>query len=104
MDSNQTRDQALRVADFKIDDILSVPGDQLLAEVAEDFGDPALLAAEFDAIASPVLSRHDDGAVSEAGAATTAPPANPSRRKNHSMAASCRASRMPKAVRYPAGS
>jgi hypothetical protein len=77
MDSKQTRDQALRVADFKIDDILSVPGDQLLAEVSEDFGDPALLAAEFDAIASPALSRYEQSAVNQDAAAATVPRSSP---------------------------
>lgn len=57
-DSKQ-RDEALNVADFKIDDILNVPGDQLLAEVAEDFGDPAFLATQFDSIALPGVSTHD---------------------------------------------
>jgi cell division septation protein DedD len=57
-DSKQ-RDEALNVADFKIDDILNVPSDQLLAEVAEDFGDPAFLATQFDSIALPAVSTHD---------------------------------------------
>jgi len=48
--------QALDVADFEIDDILSTPDDRLLAEVGEDFGDPTVLVAEFDAIALSLLS------------------------------------------------
>jgi hypothetical protein len=71
MDSKQKRDEALNLADFKIDDISSVPGDQLLTEVAEDFGHPAFLAAEFDSIAFPVMSRHDNGAVNQGNAAAT---------------------------------
>ena len=59
VDSKHKRDEAFAVADFKIDDILNVPGDQLLAEVAEDFGDPAFLAAQFDSIALPAVSTHD---------------------------------------------
>ena len=78
MDSDQKKDQALRVADFKIDDLLSVPSDRLLAEVAEDFGDPAFLAAEFDAISSAVLSRHDHRVVRGTSAAGTAPRSSPS--------------------------
>jgi hypothetical protein len=62
MDGKQRRDQALNLADFKIDDILSVPGDRLLAEVAEDYERKTHLAEAFDAIASPVLSRHDAAA------------------------------------------
>jgi cell division septation protein DedD len=63
VDSKHKRNEALNVADFKIDDILNVPGDQLLAEVAEDFGDPAFLAAQFDSIALPAVSGHDRGGV-----------------------------------------
>jgi hypothetical protein len=65
MDRKQRRDQTLNLAEFKIDDILSVPGDRLLAEVAEDYGHPTHLADAFDTIASPVLSRHDSGAVGQ---------------------------------------
>src|SRR5262249_24838951 len=57
--------------DFKIDDILNVPGDQLLAEVAEDFGDAAFLAAQFDSIALPAVSSHDTSGVGRGGAMTT---------------------------------
>jgi cell division septation protein DedD len=79
MDAKQKRDQALNLADFKIDDISSVPGDQLLAEVAEEFGHPAFLAAAFDAIALPVLTSHDNNALTQGGAAATfsAPRATP---------------------------
>lgn len=48
--------RALDVADFEIDDVLSTPGDRLMAEVADDFGDRGALAAEFDAIALALLS------------------------------------------------
>jgi cell division septation protein DedD len=58
MDEKQKRDEALNLADFKVDDIMRVPADELQAETAEDFGDPAFLAEEFDAIARPVMSRH----------------------------------------------
>ena len=71
VDSRRKRDEALNLADFKIDDILSVPGDRLFAEVAEDFGDPAFLAAEFDSIALSVVSSHQDGAVNPDAAAAT---------------------------------
>jgi hypothetical protein len=63
MNANRKRNDALNIADFTIDDILSTPGDQLLAEVAEDYGDHEALAAEFDAIAFPVLSQHSEGVV-----------------------------------------
>ena len=66
-------DDALNVADFKIDDILNVPGDQLLAEVAEDFGDPAFLAAQFDSIALSTVSSRDGSGVNRRGAAATVP-------------------------------
>jgi len=71
VDSRRKRDEALNLADFKIDDILSVPGDRLFAEVTEDFGDPAFLAAEFDSIALSVMSSHHDGAVNPDEAAAT---------------------------------
>jgi cell division septation protein DedD len=71
--SKRRSDEALNVADFKIDDILNVPGDQLLAEVAEDFGDPAFLAAEFDSIARPALSSHNSSGVNRGGAIATIP-------------------------------
>src|SRR5262249_30840910 len=71
VDTKHKSYEALNVADFKIDDILNVPGDQLLAEVAEDFGDPAFLAAEFDSIALPAVSGHDRGSVNRGGAMAT---------------------------------
>ncbi len=73
VDPKRKSDEALNVADFKIDDILNVPGDQLLAEVAEDFGDPAFLAAQFDSIALPAVSGHDRGGVNRGAAVTTFP-------------------------------
>src|SRR5215472_13527683 len=71
VDSKRKRDEALNLADFKIDDILTIPGDRLLAEVAEDFGNPAFLAAEFDSIAFPFTSSHHDGATNPDDAAAT---------------------------------
>src|SRR5258707_569523 len=71
VDPKHKGDEALNVADFKIDDILSVPGDQLLAEVADDFGDPAFLAAQFDSIALPAVSSHDSSGANRGGAVAT---------------------------------
>jgi cell division septation protein DedD len=71
VDSKHKRDEALAIADFKIDSVLNVPGDQLLAEVAEDFGDPAFLAAQFDSIALPAVSPHDMSRVNQRGAMAT---------------------------------
>ena len=73
VDPKRNGDEALNVADFKIDDILNIPGDQLLAEVAEDFGDPAFLAAQFDSIALPTVSSHNRSGVNQGGAMTTFP-------------------------------
>src|SRR6266481_916096 len=73
VDSKHKSDEALNVADFKIDDILNVPGDQLLAEVAEDFGAPAFLAAQFDSIALPTVSSHSRSGVNRGGAMATFP-------------------------------
>jgi hypothetical protein len=87
MNANRKRNEALNIADFKIDDILSTPGDQLLAEVAEDYGDHEALAAEFDAIAVPVLSQHSEGAVGHGD------PAAPARRPVLSARSSPGASR-----------
>jgi cell division septation protein DedD len=72
MDEKQKRDASLHLADFKIDDMSSVPGERLLAEVAEEFGDPAHLAAAFDAIAFPVIANQGGGAVNEGAAAFSA--------------------------------
>jgi SPOR domain len=69
--SNRRSDEALNVADFKIDDILNVPGDQLLAEVTEDFGDPAFLAAQFDSIALPAVSSRNRIGVNRGAAMAT---------------------------------
>jgi hypothetical protein len=71
VDPKRKSDEALNVADFKIDDILNVPGNQLLAEVAKDFGDPAFLAAQFDSTALPAVSGHDRGGVNRDAAVTT---------------------------------
>jgi hypothetical protein len=47
----KTNQQALdRLADVLIEDILSTPADQLLVEVAEDYGNPRALAATCDKI------------------------------------------------------
>jgi SPOR domain len=73
VDPKREGDEALNVADFKIDDILNVPGDQLLAEVAEDFGDPGFLAAQFDSIALPGVSSHNRRGVNWGGAMVTFP-------------------------------
>jgi hypothetical protein len=78
MDEKQKRDEALNLADFKVDDIMRVPADELQAETAEDFGDPAFLAEEFDAIARPVMSRHG-GKVDQREAASHCSPCPPSR-------------------------
>src|SRR5712672_2311626 len=73
VDPKRKSDEALNVADFKIDDILSVPGDQLLAEVAEDYGDPAFLAAQFESIALPGVSNHNGRGVNWGGVMVTFP-------------------------------
>jgi cell division septation protein DedD len=73
VDPKRKGDEALNVADFKIDDILNVPGDRLLAEVAEDFGDPGFLAAQFDSIALPAVSSHNHRGVNWGGAMATFP-------------------------------
>src|SRR6266446_6963850 len=73
VDPKRKGDEALNVADFKIDDILNLPGDQLLAEVAEDFGDPAFLASQFDSIALPGVSSHNRRGVNWGGAMVTFP-------------------------------
>jgi hypothetical protein len=72
MNANRKRNEALNIADFKTDDILSASDVQLLGEVGEDCGDTLMLAAEFDAIASPVISRHLVGAVNRGDAPTIA--------------------------------
>jgi hypothetical protein len=48
------------LADFMVEDIRNMSDDQLCAEATEDFGKPNALAAEFDAIVSPILSHDDD--------------------------------------------
>jgi hypothetical protein len=74
MNANRKRNDALNIADFKTDDILSASDDQLLAEVGEDCGRALMLAAEFDAIASPVISRHLGGAINQGDAPTARQP------------------------------
>jgi cell division septation protein DedD len=64
------KNEALNLADFEIDDILSTSGERLLAEVGEDFGDPMFLAAEFDAIALPILSGDPIGRAAMVAAAS----------------------------------
>src|SRR5215471_3078707 len=71
VDAKDKRDESLNLADFKIDDILSTPGNQLLAEIGEDFGDPARLAAEFDQLAFPLLSSSHESAVDPGQAEAT---------------------------------
>jgi hypothetical protein len=70
VDGRDKKNEALNLADFEIDDILSTPCERLLAEVGEDFGDPAFLAAEFDAIALPLLPGAQGGAADRAAAAS----------------------------------
>src|SRR3982074_2642336 len=48
-----------RLADVLVEDILSTPGDQLLAEVAEDCGNARALADTFDKIVVRARSSHD---------------------------------------------
>ncbi len=56
----KTNQQALdRLADVLIEDILSTPADQLLVEVAEDYGNPRALAATFDKIVLRARSSND---------------------------------------------
>jgi hypothetical protein len=47
------------LADVLVEDILSTPGDQLLAEVAEDCGNARALADSFDKIVFRAKSSHD---------------------------------------------
>ena len=54
-----------RLAEFLVEDILSMSDDQLLAEVTDDCGTPDALAAEFDSIVSPVVSEHNTSAVKQ---------------------------------------
>ena len=56
----KTNQQALDgMADVLVEDILSTPADQLLVEVAEDYGNPRALAATFDRIALRARSNND---------------------------------------------
>jgi len=77
VDEKQKRDAALNLADFKADDIASIAGDQLLAEVAEDFGHREFLAEAFDAVALPVIANQGGGAVDAGTAALSAARATP---------------------------
>jgi len=55
-----TNQRALdRMADVLVEDIENTPADQLLAEVAEDYGNARALAATFDKIALRARSGHD---------------------------------------------
>jgi hypothetical protein len=67
-----------RLAEFRIENILSASGDQLLAEVAEDHGDPHALAAEFDAIVRPIMSSHSDRSIEQSSIAATVERSTPS--------------------------
>jgi hypothetical protein len=49
-DQSPRRDAVDRLTDALCNDILKAPGDELLAEVAEDYRDPRALAMEFDRI------------------------------------------------------
>jgi hypothetical protein len=58
------------LADALVEDILATPGAVLLAESAEDHGDPQALAAEFDRI---VASNAGPASASEVGSGVSAP-------------------------------
>jgi hypothetical protein len=58
------------LADFVVEDILSVSDDQLLAEAVEDYSSSGALAAEFDAITLPAMSSHNTGAIKQSLSAT----------------------------------
>jgi hypothetical protein len=53
------------IADFVVEDILSVSDDQLLAEAVEDYGSSSALAAEFDAITHPAMSSHNTSPIKQ---------------------------------------
>jgi hypothetical protein len=53
------------IADFVVEDILSVSDDQLLAEAAEEYGSSGALAAEFDAITLPAMSSRNTSAIKQ---------------------------------------
>src|SRR5262245_29840813 len=50
MNSPLNRDAGLHLADLLSDEVTAAPAGELLAEVAEDFGDRRALAREFDAV------------------------------------------------------
>src|ERR1700704_2072649 len=65
----KNRQQGLdRLADVLVEDILCTPGDKLLAEVAEDYGNPRAFADSFDKVVSRARSSHD-GLVAKASPA-----------------------------------
>jgi hypothetical protein len=53
------------LADFMVEDILSVSDDQLLAEAVEDYGSPTAMATAFDSMVSAIVQRHNNSTVSE---------------------------------------
>jgi hypothetical protein len=56
----KTNQQELdRLADFLVEDIVNTPADELLAEVAEDYGNARALAATFDKVALRARSGND---------------------------------------------
>jgi hypothetical protein len=59
------REAVASLDDLIVDDILSMSDDQLLAEAAEDYGNPGALAAEFDAITLPAMSSHNNSAIEQ---------------------------------------
>lgn len=48
-----------RLADVLVEDIVGTPADQLLAEVAEDYGNPRALVTTFDKIALRARTRNN---------------------------------------------
>ena len=63
LEARAVHDSLDRLAEFRIEDILSASGDQLLDEVAEDHGDPHALAAEFDSIVRLIMSSHSNRSI-----------------------------------------
>jgi SPOR domain len=55
-----------RLADVMVEDIVETPRDELLAEVAEDYGNAQALSAEFDRLIMPILHKGMVGARSVA--------------------------------------
>jgi hypothetical protein len=54
-DDQSSRDRVQRLTDALCEDILTTPGDELLDEVAEDYGDRRALATEFERIFEGVV-------------------------------------------------